>query len=72
MFIADLTRELGINPGKHLTEMLKMEDKSRVKNAQNQQLESSKRRRTLLRSKRKKYFDKLKEQEKESYGAGCF
>ena len=49
-----------------------MNDEASVKNARFRSRETTKPRRTLLRSKNKKYADKLKEQEKQSYGAGCF
>ena len=70
VFIADLIKELKMNPGQHTSQFLKIHDEASVKNARFQSRETTKRRRTLLRSKNKKYDDKLKEQEKQSYGAG--
>ena len=72
VFIADLIKELKMNPGQHTSQFLKIHYEASVKNARFQSRETTKRRRTLLRSKNKKYADKLKEQEKQSYGAGCF
>ncbi len=53
-------------------EALAAEDKLRIDMAINRQLEVTKRRRTLLRSKRKKFYDTMKEKEGQTYGAGCF
>lgn len=70
--LATLLSELGIAPGAHTLHALATEDKFHLNFAKHKQLDTTKRRRTLIRSRNKKFYDVMLEKEDISYGAGHF
>ena len=65
-------KRLGIVPGKFMTKAGKIRDKKRLNNSLRKSSETGKKRRKQLRSARKDYEDKEKEQEGDIYLSGAY